>query len=95
MLRTAVGLFFTAMIASAGSAEARITVIYPPQSYQAPFEFCPHYWEQLYTCGCQYGHHGYHHRHHVGHDGLTGAAPGMHVIRAGEASSVAMVPEAP
>lgn len=91
MLRTAVGVFFMAMIASAVPAQAGIRVIYPPQSYQAPFEFCPRYWQELYTCGCQSFHHGHHRYHHSENYGLMGAATGIHIIRAGQAATVAMV----
>ena len=63
MLRTAVGLSLAAMIAAAGTAQARVTIIYPPHSYQAPYKFCPLYWDELYTtdCYCPRGHdrHGY------------------------------------
>lgn len=73
MLRTAVGLFAASLIASAGIAQARVTVIYPPQSYQAPFKFCPLYWDELYTSDCYYLQGRY--RHGFDRDEVREAAP--------------------
>jgi hypothetical protein len=90
MLKPArVGFFFASLLAMTGTAEAKIQVIYPPQSYQAPFEFCPLMWPAYFSCGCYYGyHHGYYSyghypHHHHGYYPKVGSATGVHVIKAG------------
>lgn len=54
MLGKTIGLALAALIATAATAQARVTVIYPPQSYQAQFKFCPLFWDELYSHDCYY-----------------------------------------
>ena len=95
MLRTAVGLFFASLIALAGSAEARVTVIYPPQSYQSPFQDCPRYWNEPCTTDC-YDLHS-RHRHRFDRDDIALAAPvsqtqvNVQVIRSRRARTLVIV----
>lgn len=74
-------LFVIAATIGASEAQAAIKVIYPPQSYQAQFDFCPSYWHTLDRCGCGHGHHHGHlmgqirHGHHfmpAGNDHVIG-----------------------
>jgi hypothetical protein len=87
MLKPArVGFFIASLLAMPEMARAHILVIYPPQSYQAPFEFCPLFWPAYFEPACYEGHYPFYFGHHADHRNhwTVGSAEGVRVIKSGK-----------